>query len=158
MSTRTKPTARAEIEIDARPEDVYALVSDPGVLAELAGEYTEHRWLGEARGARPGARFVGRNRNGSRRWSTVATITHADEGSRFAFDVAFGLIQVSRWQYDLEPTERGCRVVESTWNRSPQWFRMLVGPFIGVRPDERDVRNQRNIEATLAALQRRLAP
>ncbi|PXY31554.1 SRPBCC family protein [Prauserella muralis] len=154
-SPSTAPTASGEIEIDAPAERVYALVSDPGVLAELAGEYAGHRWLGGATAARPGARFRGRNRNGLRRWSTVATITEAEEGRRFAFDVTFGPIPVSRWQYDLEPSGDGCRVREVTWNRSPRWFRVLTSPFVGVRPDGRDERNQRNIAATLERLKAR---
>ncbi|PRX47593.1 polyketide cyclase/dehydrase/lipid transport protein [Prauserella shujinwangii] len=141
------------IDIDAPAERVYALISDPGTLAELAGEYTGYRWLGGATRARPGARFRGDNRNGIRRWSTFCTIDEADEGARFAFEVTFGPIRVSRWQYDIEQAEGGCRVTERTWDRRPGWFRAVSGPVVGVR--DRDERNRANIAATLRRLKER---
>ncbi|MFC4005399.1 SRPBCC family protein [Prauserella oleivorans] len=147
------PDAQGEIDVDAPAERVYALVSDPGVLAELAGEYHGHRWLGGATEARPGARFRGHNRNGFRRWSTTCTVTDAEEGSRFAFEVTFGPLRISRWQYDLEPRDGGCRVVERTWDRRPDWFRTVTGPVLGVR--DRAARNHANIQTTLTRLKAR---
>ncbi|KID28541.1 Polyketide cyclase / dehydrase and lipid transport [Prauserella sp. Am3] len=159
MSTDANPDAQASIHVDAAPEQVYALVSDPGVLAELAGEYEGHRWLGGATEAAVGARFRGRNRNGFRRWSTTSTITDAAEGERFAFEVSVGPLRISRWQYDIEPDGdieqdgAGCRVVERTWDRRPGWARVVTGTLIGIS-DRRGL-NQRNMEKTLAALKRR---
>ncbi|ASR38708.1 polyketide cyclase [Prauserella marina] len=148
-----KPNASGEIEVGASAETVYSLISDPGVLAELAGEYTGYRWLDGAREAREGARFRGHNRNGFRRWSTVSTITDAARGERFAFEVSAGPFAVSRWQYDIEPAEDGCRVVESTWDKRTSWFRVVTGPLIGVF--DRDGLNTRNIAATLRRLKER---
>lgn len=147
------PDATGHIEVHACAQRVYELVSDPGVLAQLAGEYTGHSWLGGATGAVPGARFRGRNRNGVRRWSTVVTITEAEPGSVLAFDVVAGPIPVSRWRYDIEATESGCRVTESAWDRRPGWFRLVTVLATGVR--DRAARNQRNIDHTLAALKKR---
>ncbi|GAA1196034.1 SRPBCC family protein [Prauserella alba] len=153
MSTAKEPDASGSIHIDASPEQVYALVSDPGVLAELAGEYEGFRWLDGATGARPGARFRGRNRNGFRRWSTTATVTDAAEGEKFAFDVGAGPLKVARWQYDLEPDGDGCRVVESTWDRRPGWARVVTGVALGTM--DRAGINKRNIDKTLAGVKRR---
>jgi Polyketide cyclase / dehydrase and lipid transport len=129
---------------------VYDLVSDPGALAELADEYVGHRWLGGAEGAAVGARFRDRNASGLRRWSTVATVTDADAGRCFAFEVTVLGIPVSRWQYDIEPAGPGCAVVESTWDRRPGWSRSPSGLATGVR--QRVDRNRANIEATLSWL------
>jgi hypothetical protein len=83
----------------------------------------------------------------------VATIAAAQEGERFAFEVAFGPVPVSRWQYDIEATDVGCRVTESTWTRVPRWFTRAAAPFVGVR--DRDERNRRNIALTLRRLKDR---
>lgn len=147
------PGATGQIEIGAEPGRVYDLVSDPGVLAELAEEYSGFRWLGGITGARVGARFRGVNRRGPRRWSTVSTITDADEGKRFAFDVASLGIPVSRWQFDIDPTRDGCVVTESTWDKRPGWFRALSSLATGVwqRGDE----NRANIAITLQRVKAR---
>ncbi|MEU4745544.1 SRPBCC family protein [Actinosynnema sp. NPDC023658] len=145
----TEPNARAQVEVDAGVDRVYALVSDLRGLADLAEEYSGGRWLAPAAGPAVGARFVGANRRGWRIWRTVSTVTDAGP-TRFAFDVRSFGVPVSRWQYDIEPTATGCRVTESTWDRRPTWFRPLTVLATGVH--DRDVQNQRNIERTLARL------
>lgn len=148
----SEPSASGRVEINAAPEDVYALVSDPGALASLAEEYAGHRWLGGASRAAVGVRFRGSNRRGFRRWSTLSTITDASV-RRFAFDVsAFGL-PVARWQYDIEPVGGGCVVTESTWDRRATWWRYSTSLFTGVW--QRDTCNHANIETTLARLKDR---
>lgn len=145
-----EPSATATVTIDAPAREVYQLVSDLPGMAKLAEEYVGGDWLDEVSEPAPGARFRGRNRQGRQSWSTVATVTDAQRERRFAFDVrSFGL-PVARWQYDIEPTEAGCVVTESTWDRRPIWFRPLARVATGV-PD-RTRHNQRNIELTLARL------
>lgn len=145
-----EPSATATVTIDAPAREVYQLVSDLPGMAKLAEEYVGGDWLDEVSEPAPGARFRGRNRQGRQSWSTVATVTDAQRERRFAFDVrSFGL-PVARWQYDIEPTDDGCVVTESTWDRRPIWFRPLARVATGV-PD-RARHNQRNIELTLARL------
>ncbi|KOV85382.1 SRPBCC family protein [Nocardia sp. NRRL S-836] len=142
------PDASAHIDVAAPPARVFDLVSDLRGLSGVAEEYSGGRWLNAA-GPRVGARFRGVNRRGRRVWPTVATVTDCSE-SRFAFEVrSFGLA-VSRWQYDIEATESGCRVTESTWDRRPGWYKPITALATGVR--DRAVTNQRNIEATLRRL------
>lgn len=147
----SEPNATAEVDVEASPEDVYTLVSDLPSLSRVTEEFARGSWLDGATEAKVGARFRGRNRKGWRRWSTVATVTTMDPGRRFAFDVSsLGFIPLSRWQYDLEPTETGCRVRESTWSRVPGWF-VPVGAVVTGSLD-RARSNQRNIEQTLQRL------
>ncbi|WP_040405787.1 SRPBCC family protein [Amycolatopsis nigrescens] len=153
-SASLEPSATGQIEVAASPARVYALVSDPSALAEVAEEYAGHRWLGGASSASVGARFKGSNKRGFRRWNTISTITDADDGSRFAFEVsAFG-IPVARWQYDLEPAGDGCRVTESTWEKRPGWWRYPTSFVTGVW--DREQQNRANIQATLARLKARV--
>ncbi|MEV6239304.1 SRPBCC family protein [Lentzea sp. NPDC051838] len=142
------PDASAHIEVAAPPQRVFDLVSDLRRLGGVAEEYSGGRWL---RGSGPsvGARFRGLNRRGWRMWPTVSTITDCSV-TRFAFDVRSLGMMVSRWQYDIEPTENGCRVTESTWDRRPGWYKPITVLATGVR--DRAVTNQANIEATLARL------
>ncbi|MBP2179891.1 SRPBCC family protein [Amycolatopsis magusensis] len=149
-----EPNAKGRIEVNASPQRVYELLSDLGVLAELAEEYSGHRWLDGADKAVVGARFKGSNRRGFRRWSTTSEITDAWAGRRFAFEVtSVAGLPVSRWQYDITATETGCVVTESTWERRPGWLKLPTSAVTGVF--QRDEQNQRNIEATLRRLKTR---
>ncbi|SNR27101.1 Polyketide cyclase / dehydrase and lipid transport [Haloechinothrix alba] len=151
--TDIRPDATAEIQIDAPAERVYEIISDPGVLAECAAEYEGYRWLGGMTRSEVGARFVGRNRKGWQRWMTVARITDADRGKRFAFDVTAGPVKAARWQYDIEPGDQGCKLVESAWDRRPRWLGRVLDVINGV--DDRAANNQANIEATLRGIKMR---
>ena len=146
----TAPDARAQVDVAAPADQVYALVSDLPGLASVASEFTGGRWLGGETQPRVGARFRGTNRRGVRIWTTVSTVTDAESPSRFAFEVRSMGFPVSRWQYDIEPTDTGCRVTEATWDQRPSWFRPLTSLATGV--SDRKTANQANIEATLAKL------
>lgn len=150
-SPAVKPAdATGQIDIDAPAAHVWAFVSDPGRMAAIAEETIRVVRRGSGAG-RVGARFVGINRNGRHVWPTIAKVTDADPGQRFAFEVeAVPGVPVARWQYDIEPTATGCRVIESTWDRRASWFARVAGPITGV-PD-RVATNSRNIAATLDRL------
>ena len=79
---------------------------------------------------RPGAVFVGQNENSGRRWTTKCTVTDAEPGRVFAFDVRHTVVPIARWQYDIVAADGGCRVTESTWDRRPG----LVPPSSPARP------------------------
>lgn len=146
-----EPSASAHTEVSASPDVVYALVSDLPKMSDLTAELARGSWLGGAREAAVGVRFRGHNRIAWRRWSTTSTVTDADPGRRFAFEVSsVAGVPVSRWQYDIEATEDGCRVVERTWDRRPPWFRPFANLVTGVR--DRSDHNRRNMERTLARL------
>jgi len=101
--------------------------------------------------ARPGAKFKGSNNHGRRSWSTTCTVTDADPGRVFAFDVHSSVVKVAHWRYDIAPTDDGgCRVTERTWDRRPGWFRVPGGWATGVR--DRKAANVEHIARTLARL------
>jgi hypothetical protein len=147
----TTPSASAHTEVSAPPEVVYALLSDLPGMSRVAEEFERGSWLGGAREAAVGARFRGHNTRAGRRWSTTATVTDAEPGRRFAFEVSsVAGIPVSRWQYDIRPTDDGCHVEERTWDRRPFWFRPLANFVTGVR--DRAEHNRANMERTLRRL------
>lgn len=146
----TEPSASASTEVNASADAVYELVSDLPGLARLAKEFEGGKWLDGAQQAAVGVRFRGHNRQSWRRWSTTSKITDADPGRRFAFDVYSIGLRASRWEYDIEPTEDGCRVEERTWDLRPAWFRLVANLVTGV--SDRAGENRRNMEHTLSQL------
>jgi hypothetical protein len=135
--------------IAARPEHLYDMVSDLPRMGEWSPENTGGRW---SRGghAMVGATFRGRNKAGWRRWQTVVTVTAADRGQRFAFDVHFAAVPISTWEYTFTADDDGCVVTEAWSDKRPGWMRALSGPVMAI-PD-RVAHNRAGMEATLRAL------
>jgi Polyketide cyclase / dehydrase and lipid transport len=142
----------ASVHIGASPAAVYGLLTDLPTLTALAEEATAMEFCkGDC--ISEGAVFVGRNANGDKRWATKCTVTDAEPGRVFAFDVRYAVLPVARWQYDIAATDDGCQVTESTWDRRPGWFRKLSGKSTGV-PD-RAAANAKHIQLTLQRLKQR---
>src|SRR3546814_12392277 len=81
-------------------------LTDLPTLASLAEEAHAMEWRkGDV--ARPGAVFKGHNRHKSRTWSTMCTVTAAEPGRTFAFDVRSAVLPVPPWRYDIAPTGGG---------------------------------------------------
>ena len=149
MTDQEPASAQAEVSIDASPDSVYALVTDLPTLASLAEEARAMEWRkGDAAG--PGAVFKGHNRNGIFRWSTKCTVTDAEPGQVFAFDVRYLGVPVARWRYDIAGADGGCRVTERTWDHRPGWFSKTAWIGTGVR--DRDAANSEHIKLTLQRL------
>jgi hypothetical protein len=133
------------------PDDVYDLVADVTQMGRWSPETESADWLGGATSAAVGARFRGRNRR-RQRWSTTCTVTRAERGRAFAFDVGKG---DTTWAYAFEPDGAdGCRVTESfTVVKVPgpvgRWF-TKVGT--GVSWDEREADLLEGMRQTLARL------
>jgi hypothetical protein len=146
------PCVTSTVEIDARPVVVYGLITDLTTLASLAEEPVAMEWRkGGAVG--PGAVFVGHNENSGHRWTTKCTVTDAEAGRVFAFDVRYTVIPIARWQYDIVAADGGCQVTESTWDRRPGWFRKVAPRATGVA--DRAGANAEHIRLTLQRLKQR---
>ena len=149
MSQAEAPAAGADVTIDAAPEKIYALITDLPTLASLGEEIATIQWhKGDA--VAPGAVFKGHNRNGSKKWTTTCTVTEAEPGRVFAFDVRHTVLPIAHWRYDIEPADGGCRVTERTWDRRPGWFAKVAGVATGVH--DRRAANAEHIQATLQRL------
>jgi hypothetical protein len=145
----SEPSAQASVTISASCADVYALITDLATMATLAEETTSMEWH-RGNAAQPGAVFKGRNTNGGKSWTTKCTVTHAEPGRTFAFDVKSAIVPVAHWRYDIEPVDGGCRVTEQTWDRRPGWFRRPAGMATGV--SDRPSANAKHIALTLQRL------
>jgi hypothetical protein len=145
-------TSTVEVErVVAAPAGVlYDLVADVTRMGEWSPETSACAWMGDASGPEVGARFRGRNRRGARRWSTVCTVTDAEPGRRFAFDVAAGPLAVARWEYRFEAEGASTRVVETWTDRRGRVITVLGRLVSGV--DDRAVHNRATMTATLERL------
>jgi hypothetical protein len=146
------PSASSTVQIDASPDEVYRLITDLPTLAALAEEAVAME-LCKGDSVCTGAVFVGRNENSGKRWTTKCTVTDADPGRVFAFDVRYAVLPIARWQYDIVGADGGCRVTESTWDRRPGWFRKVGGMTTGV--SDRTSANAEHIQLTLQRLKQR---
>lgn len=149
MRTSAPAAASADVTIAASPEAVYALITDLQTMATLAEETHAMEWV-TGNAAAPGAVFKGHNRNGSKKWTTKCTVTAAEPGRTFAFDVKSTGLPIAHWRYDITATDGGCTVTEQTWDRRPGWFKPLAGLATGV--SNRDTANAEHIKVTLARL------
>lgn len=147
MAPTAAPDASGSVTIATDTATVYALITDLVTMASLAEEVNEMHWHKGA-AATPGAVFKGRNRNGSHTWTTKCTVTEADPGRVFAFDVyTAGIVPIAHWRYDIAPTADGCTVTESTWDRRPKWILKPAARATGV--SDRNTANTKHIELTL---------
>ena len=149
----SEPSAHASVTISASCADVYALITDLPTMATLAEEADAMVWT-KGNAAEPGAVFTGHNTNRGKSWTTRCTVTRAEPGRVFAFDVKTAIVvPVAHWRYDIEPVDGGCRVTEQTWDRRPGWIRKPAEMTTGVSDRTRE--NAKNIALTLQRLKAR---
>lgn len=138
--------------VQAPPAAVYDLVSDVTRMGDWSPETTSCRWIDGATGPAEGARFRGTNRRGPSVWTTTCTVTAAEPGRRFAFEVDFWGVPISSWAYDLSPAPGGCTLTESWTDRRPAWMRALSVPAMAIK--DRAGHNRRGMVTTLNAIRR----
>jgi uncharacterized protein YndB with AHSA1/START domain len=140
------------VDVDATPEQVYALVSDLPRMGEWSPECYRCTWAGGATAAAPGAKFKGYNRRGFRRWTTTGTVVTAEPGQELSFDVhsVFDL-PVARWTYRIEPTGNGgSRITEQWEDRRSGVMKVLGNIASGV--SDRAEHNREGMRQTLARI------
>jgi hypothetical protein len=153
MSQSGPATAEGAVTISADCAHVYALLTDLPTMAALAAEVQEMEWY-KGGTATPGAAFKGRNDNAGKKWTTTCTVTDAEPGRVFAFDVKTArIVPIAHWRYDIEPVEGGCTVTERTWDRRPGWIRKPAAMSTGV--SDRTGANVEHIRQTLERLKAR---
>ena len=143
-------TVSVSRDLHAPADQVWELVSDLPRMGEWSPENTGGTWRGGANGPAVGARFKGTNARGIRRWRTRVIVTDCQPGRSFGFDVRAGGMAVGHWQYDLEPTDDGCRVTETFEDTRGRTITFLGSLISGV--SDRASHNQSGMETTLANL------
>jgi uncharacterized protein YndB with AHSA1/START domain len=133
--------------LSASPEQVYALVSDLPRMGEFSPENTGGSWAKGATGPAVGARFKGTNALGKHKWTTDVTVTRAEPGKEFAFDVKAGGMKVAGWGFVIAPAEGGSTVTHYWDDHRNAVIAKLTGMALGV-PD-RASHNKAGMEQTL---------
>ncbi|HZX03618.1 SRPBCC family protein [Kribbella sp.] len=143
------PDLTESITVQSSADTLYRLVSDLPRMGEWSPECTRVRWSGSAsRVVTAGSRFVGHNRVGFVRWFTFGRVVTAEPGRRFTFDITFGTVRISRWDYEFADTADGCTVTESWTDHRPVVLKKLFRPVFG----DRTPRNVEGIHTTLLRL------
>ena len=137
-------------DIAAPAERVWAMVSDVTRMGEWSPENEGAKWLHGATGAQPGAKFRGTNRNGKKKWDTVATIAAVEPGRLLSFRVTAVGLKVAEWRYAFESTPTGCRMTETFVDERGRIAKVLGKPVTGV--GDRTAHNRTGMEQTLDLL------
>jgi len=139
------------IEIAADPEVVFGMVTDLPRMGEWSPENQGGAWQGGATEAAIGARFLGNNVNGRKKWSVGVKVTELDAPTRFAFGTIWYGMTIARWSYDIARTSTGCTVTESWEDLRPAFAAWLLGKKI-TSVHDRATFTRHSIDTTLANL------
>jgi len=101
----------ASVTIEAPAESVWAVVADVTRVGEWSGECRGCTWLGGADAPVPGARFRGRNRRGSFRWTRTNEVVTAERPRELAWRTVPGGPYPDATEWHLELAEDGSRTV-----------------------------------------------
>ena len=140
------------VTISATAEALYDLVSDVARMGEWSPEAIGARGAGER--LTVGNGFVGFNRRGPVIWWTYCRVLQAERGRRFAFDVDFGPIALSRWTYEFQATPDGGTKVVETWLDRREGLVGLPVKALGqiLIPGDRAAHNRASMRTTLERL------
>ncbi len=95
------PGATVEIDIDARPSVVWALISDPSVATRFSEEALDAQWENDERNV--GAVIIGRNQHPAiGEWTIKCFVDTRDEGRAFGWRTSSPDTPGARWRFDLE--------------------------------------------------------
>ncbi len=101
--------AVAEVDIDAPPAAVWALVTDISLPARFSTEFRGAEWAGDDRGA--GAMFSGRNYHPAiGEWTTSCFVDTFDEPRAFGWCTSDLERPGARWRFDIQSREPGTRL------------------------------------------------
>ncbi|WP_122819148.1 SRPBCC family protein [Nocardioides pantholopis] len=106
-ATTSVPDLSREIEIDAPPARVWALVSDVRRMSEWSPQVVRSFVRGGV--VRRGTTFLNVNRRGLLFWPTRGRVVRFDPHREFAFQIAENW---TIWSFTLEETGTGTRVVQ----------------------------------------------
>ena len=122
----------ASVEVAARPDQVWALLSDPTRVGEWSHEAVGAQWLDGADRAVPGARFQGRSHARIFGWRRDCRITVADPNSRFAWRTRGGIGgDCTEWSFTVEPTSTGTRITQTfTVLACSRWWARLISVIV----------------------------
>lgn len=150
-------TVSESVEISAGADEVYRALADVSRMPKWSPEL--HSVSVPNTGPLvAGQQFAGNNRKGLQWWRTTSTVVVADPPKQFAIEVTGLGLPVSRWTYDIEPSETGCIVTE-TWTDTRAGLLglgMRTAGFVATGVWDRGTHNANGMRITLQALKAEL--
>ena len=120
------PTAvGATVEINAAPEDVWAVLADLGRMPEFSPELRKAFVIG---GPGLGANIIGINRRKAVAWPTTSKVVRWEPNRAVAWKTRES---GATWVYELEPTAAGTKVSGRRVLPTFTVATKLMGPLIG---------------------------
>jgi len=137
--------SHVEVVVDATPEQVWAVVSDPTRVGEWSHECVGVTWLDGAHRAEPGVRFRGRSRVGLVRWTRTCEILAVEPRRELVWRTIPTLLvpDSTRWRISLAPAGGGTRITQAFEVLRAPWFHDRL--FARVLPSHQD-RDARLVE------------
>lgn len=144
----------SSIEIDASPEDVFAMVADVTRMGEWSPEAVGADWLRDGTG-KVGDWFTGHNKAGEREWSRDCEVMAAEPGRDFTFVVGGAEANCTWWSYEMEPTGASGTGASGTVLTERWWFVNKTPAIAAATPEQYAARLAMTgpmIDETLAAI------
>lgn len=113
------PGTTAEVEVDAAPAHVWAIVSDPNAPAAFSDEFQHGAWVDEDAELAVGRQFRGTSQRGEFTWTTTCTLVECEPERVFRWAVNDLDDRVATWGFELEPTEAGTTILRQTVTLGP---------------------------------------
>lgn len=131
-------SCEASVVIGAPIDAVWNVVSDVTRVGEWSCECQGCAWLGDADSPVPGARFQGRNRRGSMRWTRLNEVTRVEPPHALVWRTVarFPYLDSTEWQIRLAEDGSATRVTQSF--EILRLSKALDGLFTLVMPAHRD--------------------
>ena len=137
--SQVQKQSRVEVVVDATVPQVWDVISDVTRIGEWSHECRSARWLGDADGPSPGARFRGRNRAGWVRWGRTCELVTVRPPRQIVWrTIPTPLFPDStRWSIDLEPTSDGRALIQQSFTvlRAPWLLDRLYAQVIPAHQD-----------------------
>ena len=103
-------TDTASVHVDAPPDKVWDVVADLDHISRWSPECYRVRWMGKPTGAVVGAKFLGFNKQGWKRWFTRNVVEEATPGEVLTF---LTRDNGTRWSFRLEPDGDGTQLTQT---------------------------------------------
>lgn len=143
MAKQVQREGTTAVVVDADLDAVWEVVRDPTRVGEWSHECVGGRWLGDAREARPGARFRGRNRQGLVRWGRRCEVVSVEPHELVWRTVPSRLYPDStEWALRLTPTDGGTRIEQRFRVVKGTWLEPLYVRLIPAHADRADALRQ----------------
>ena len=114
--------------IDAEPDAIWAIVTDPATPVAFSNELQKAEWENAPNGPELGATFRGYNKRPELGWGwdVECRVTKFDAGRQFGWRVQSPDGGAAEWWFTIDPTDDG---------RSRLWFQSTMGPGVsGLTP------------------------